>query len=130
MFCFACALFGSSSITGKDRFTRKGFDDWSHAVGDPKKGLDGHALSTSHINAVVKCESFQVSSFTIEERLNSCRQALVQQNRDYFAKVIKYIRWFCLQEMAFRRKDEHASDSDNRGNFRELMELEFELQPE
>ena len=45
-------------------------------------------------------------------------------------KVIKYIRWFCLQEVAFRRKDEHDTDSDNRGNFQELMELEFELHPE
>jgi hypothetical protein len=45
-------------------------------------------------------------------------------------KVIKYIRWFCLQEVAFCRKDEHDTDSDNRGNFRELMELEFELHPE
>ena len=128
VFCFACALFGSSSTTGKDRFTRKGFDDWSHAVGDPKKGLDGHALSTSHRNAMVKWESFQINSVTIEERLNPCRPALVQQNRDYFTKVIKYIRWFCLQEVAFRRKYEHDGDSDNRGNFRELMELE--LHPE
>ena len=32
--------------------------------------------------------------------------------------------------MAFRRKDEHDGDSDNRGNFRELMELEFKLHPD
>ena len=76
MFCFACALFGTSSTTGKDRFTRKGFDDWSLAVGDPKKGLDGHALSTSHRNAMVKWESFQVNSVTMEERLNPSRPAV------------------------------------------------------
>lgn len=79
---------------------------------------------------MVRWESFQSNPVTIQERLEPHRPALVQQNRDYFAKLIKYIKWFCLQEVAFCRKDEHDSDSDNRGNFRELMELEFELHPE
>ena len=55
---------------------------------------------------------------------------MVDQNHAYFTKLIKYIRWFYLQEVAFRGVDEHDDTSENRGNFCELMDVEFELHSE
>ncbi|KAI6648255.1 hypothetical protein LOD99_12064 [Oopsacas minuta] len=54
----------------------------------------------------------------------------VEQNRIYFGKLVSYIRWFYLQEVAFRGEEEHDVGSAYRGNFRELLEIEFELHPE
>ena len=81
----------------------------------------------SHLAAVKVWESYQSNPVSIEERLTPGRPAVVDQNRGYFAKVVKYIRWFCLQEIAFRGVEEHDDKSDKKGNFRELMDLEFEL---
>ena len=114
----------------EDRFTVKGFDTWTHAVGDKNKGLEKHGKCDGHLAAVKTWKRYQVNPVSIEERLTSGRPAVVDQNRAYFTKVIKYIRWFCLQEIAFRGVEEHDYESNKRGNFRELMELEFELHSE
>ena len=55
---------------------------------------------------------------------------MVDNNRDYFHKIISYLKWFCLQEVALSGQTEHDDESSNRGNFRELLELEFQLHPE
>lgn len=99
-------------------------------MGDKNKGLDKHGKCDSHIAAVKAWENYQSNPVSIDERLTPGRPAVVDQNRDYFTKIIKYIRWFCLQEVAFRGVEEHDDESDKRGNFRELMELEFELHSE
>lgn len=128
VFCFACIHFNANQK--EDRFTVKGFDNWAHAVGDKNKGLEKHGKCDGHLAAVKTWERYQSNPVSIEERLTPGRPAVVDQNRAYFTKVIKYIRWFCLQEIAFRGVEEHDYESNKRGNFRELMELEFELHSE
>lgn len=46
----------------------------------------------------------------------------VDENCKYFTKGIKYIQWFCLQDVAFRSVEVHDDETDMRGNFRKLME--------
>ena len=80
----------------KNTFIEKGFNNWAHAIGDIKKGLDKHGDCEKHITAVGKWEIYKNNPATIEKRLNPHRLALVEQNRDYFIKIINYIRCFCL----------------------------------
>ena len=126
VYCFPCIHFGEHIRERMDKtgaaFARRGFDDWAHAVGDAKKGLDGHANSKFHTFAVEKWENFKNDPVQIQERMNPERQSLVQENRGYFKEIISYVWWFASQEVAFRGHFEDE-ESKNRGNFRELMEL-------
>ena len=128
LYCFACIFFQSSAK--ENSFTLTGFDNWNHAVGDKNKGLDHHASTSVHIQAMIKWEHYQSNQVTIQERLNPYRSTLVNDNRDYFHKIISYIKWFCLQEVALSGENENDDQSSNRGNFRELLELEFQLHPQ
>ncbi len=129
VFCFAFIHFLANQK--EDRFTIKGFDNWAYAVGDKNKRLDKHGKCDSHLTAVKRWESYQSNPVSIEERLTPGRPTVVDENCAYFTKLIKYMRWFCLQEVAFRGVDEHDDASENRGNFCELiMDLEFELHSE
>ena len=83
----------------KITFTEKGFNNWAHAIGDIKKGLGKHGHCEKHITAISKWEIYKNNPATTEEWLNPHRSALVEQNRDYFFKIISYIRWVCLQEV-------------------------------
>ena len=76
-------------------------------MGDKNKGLDKHGNCNSHLTAVKVWESYLSNPVSIEERLTPGRPAVVDQNREYFAKIVKYIRWFCLQEIALRGVEEH-----------------------
>ena len=104
MYCFACIFFQSSAK--ENSFTLTGFDNWNHAVGDKNKGLDHHASTSVHIQAMIKWEHYQSNQVTIQERLNPYRSTLVNDNRDYFHKIISYIKWFCLQEVALSGENE------------------------
>ena len=94
VFCYACIHFLPKQK--EDIFTVKGFNNWAYAVGDKNKGLDKHGKCDNHLAAVKRWESYKSNPVSIEERLTPGRPAVVDQNRAYFAKVVKYIRWFCL----------------------------------
>ena len=130
VYCFPCTFFPSEYPSS--RFVDQGFDNWAKAIGDSKKGLDGHALSIPHIVSMQKWTDFQLanSTGTIADKVNPLRPSFVDINRAYFSTIVQYIRFFCLQELPFRSNTDHDAESSNRGNFRELLELEFELHPE
>ena len=90
VYCFPCIFFGVDMR--ENTFTEKGFNNWAHAIGDIKKGLDKHGNSETHITAVSKWEIYKNNPVTIEERLNPHRSDLVEKKRDYFIKIINYIR--------------------------------------
>ena len=79
---------------------------------------------------MMKLENYKSSPFEIQETLNPNCRMQVEQNKSYFCKIVRYIRWFCLQEVTFRGEEKHNVGSVNRGNFRELLGLEFELHSE
>ena len=130
VYCFSCIFFPSDCPSS--RFVDQGFDNWARAIGDSQKGLDGHALSTHHIISMQKWTDFKLanSTGTIADKVNPSRPANVENNRQYFTNLVQYIRFFCLQELPFRSNTDHDAESANKGNFRELLELAFELHPE
>ena len=65
VYCFACVFFETSAK--KNSFTLTGFDNWNHAVGDKNKGLDHHASTAVHLQAMIKWEHYQTNSVTIQE---------------------------------------------------------------
>ena len=86
VFCFACIYFNANQKV--DRFTVKGFDNWSHAVGDKNKGLEKHGKCDGHLASVKTWERYQLNPVSIEERLTPGWPAVADQNRAYFTKVI------------------------------------------
>ena len=74
--------------------------------------------------------AYKQNPVSIETRLNPNRGDLIESNRNYFKKLFAYARYFGMQELAARAEGEHGTDGRNRGNWRELMELEFQLHPE
>lgn len=108
-------LFGSVTAPKEtDTFTKTGYNKWTYAVG-ANKVLDTHAHSKSHELVMARWQMFTRNPVTINKRLDPHRPSLVENNRGYFRKIVGYIRWFCLEEIPFRRRDEHDTDSQNRG---------------
>ena len=57
LYCFPCIFFGVDMR--KNTFTEKGFNNWAHAIGDIKKGLDKHGHYEKHIIAISKWEIYK-----------------------------------------------------------------------
>ena len=125
-YCFACRLFGSSSI-GNSRpekaFTSAGFRDWKHATGSYGK-LFTHNNSLSHKQAVVAWKQFKATSQTgsIAEQLWNNRREIIEKNRHYIKTVAEILLLCCQQDVPLRGHDESIT-SLNKGNFKEFLSL-------
>ena len=80
-FCFACRYFGSSKDLS---FKEVGFSNWKNAKASKSKGLNGHASSDCHINAIVAWAAYkhkQSSSTSVGQILNEAHQRAMEENR-------------------------------------------------
>ena len=115
-------MFGSKSLGRPEKaFTVSGFKDWKHATG--KSGiLKGHDSSQSHKQAVVAWKEFKKMDSSIIDSLGGNRREQVKKNRHYMITLCEIILLCSNQEIALRghREDE---DSDNKGNFVEILIL-------
>ena len=100
--------------------THIGFNRWDKAVGDKGKVLGNLGYSNIHLNSIIILEKIVTNEVPIESRRNLPHVKLVQDNSKYFIVHSEYIRYFCVQELAYR--DENAGEVENRGNFVELTE--------
>ena len=66
-------------------------------------------------------ENFEKHS-SIVHRLESAREQTVKSNRHYITSIAEVILLCAKQEFALRGHDE-STESHNRGNFREILEL-------
>ena len=123
-YCFPCSFFSHNNQ--EESFTVTGFNNWSKAVGDAKKGLDKHNHCTAHKDAYSKWVQYKQNRNSVTEMLNPSRPVLVKQHREYFAMLISYIRYFCVQGLAYRHEDEHDDEALNRGNWVEFIQVTLE----
>ena len=123
-FCFACRHFGSSEDLS---FVEVGFSNWKNAKASKSKGLNGHACSDCHINAIVAWSEYkrmQSSSTSVGQILNEAHQRAVEENR-YYVKTVAEILYTGRQSIAQRghREQDDAAAGLNEGNFLELLNL-------
>eukprot|EP00116_Pleurobrachia_bachei_P005108 sb/3465370/ len=128
-FCFACIHFNTGSGNADETFTVHGFNDWPQAKGK-NRGLKGHAISKVHLDAMAKWELFKTNPVTIENRLDPHRPQVVMNNRKYFKALIQATQFLAGQGLAFRHMDESEESAKNRGNWKELLKLLFDTNPE
>ena len=89
--CFACRHFGSSKEIS---FVEVGFSNRKNSKASKSKGLNGHASSDCHINAIVawaKHKRMQFSSTSVGQILNEAHQRAVEENRYYIKTVAEIL---------------------------------------
>jgi zinc finger MYM-type protein 1 len=117
-FCHVCRLFSDN----KDYvYSKIGFNDWKHAI----ERFDAHQKTEAHKNATISFKSRiqnDLNSTSINVEIESYRKTQVKKNREYIGKIIETVQWLSQQGLAFRGHREDI-ESNNRGNFLELLEL-------
>ncbi|CAI9278088.1 unnamed protein product [Lactuca saligna] len=117
-FCLCCYLFKSDipNQGGSDHFVKCGFKAWNR-----KSGLDDHRAGNPHIIAVQKCQNLMNQRQSITTAFE--KQTTLQE-KEYCIRLnasIDCVRFLLRQGLAFRGHDE-TDDSDNKGNFLELLQ--------
>lgn len=122
VYCFACRHF-RQNLCGhtEPAFTHNGYINWKKATTTFK----AHEASPSHKHAMqawAERKLQQQNGSHILKRLDDGHSTMVQENRKYIEAVIDSLLYTSCQNIAQRghREDE---DSDNRGNFLELLRL-------
>ena len=130
VYCFPCIFFGPHNSGHQEHlFTKDGFNKWHRAIGDKNRGMDGHACSTDHLKSFGLWESFVTNKVSIQERLDPLLPELIEKNRDYFRILVPFIRYFVVEELAYRSRDEHDDSANNQGNYMEFIKLALETNP-
>ena len=122
-FCFACRFFTLGNRK-EDAFTHVGFRDWKHAIGT-RGIISRHNSSSLHKAAMSGWNSYQINcktSSNVANQLQKSRLELVQSNRYYIKSLCKVILLCAKQDLALRGHRE-SSDSQNQGNFLEILKL-------
>nr|KAJ0224812.1 hypothetical protein LSAT_V11C100002390 [Lactuca sativa] len=117
-FCLCCYLFKSSipNQGGSDHFVKSGFKAWNR-----KSGIDKHKEGTPHTIVVQKCQSLMNQRQLITSAFE--KQTTLQE-KEYCIRLnasIDCVRFLLRQGLAFRGHNE-KEDSDNKGNFLELLQ--------
>ena len=120
VFCFCCRLFPPAKKKVEPVFTTVGYNDW-HRLGG---ALSKHADSQAHKDSMIQWASYKQSeiSGTVANRLDKERMSTIQANRKYLKTIAKVALLCARQDLALRGHDE-TDRSENKGNFREILEL-------
>ena len=121
-YCFPCYLFGNANSKGK-AFTVDGFNRWGKVTGK-KCALLKHVggSNSEHNFAMEKLKILKNSSQHIDIQLEKQSSGQIARNRFKLQVSIDSVKWLAFQACAFRGHNERP-DSENRGNFLELMNL-------
>ena len=127
-FCYPCRMFGAQGSQFGSRpestFTLNGYRDWKHATG--KSGvLNGHAKCFSHKQAQAAWSQYKLNHAlgkTLPERMGKSHSEAIQQNRHYLKTIAEVILLCAKQDLALRGHRE-GPNSDNRGNFLEILNV-------
>lgn len=118
-FCFTCHAFaGNESKT--DTFQVTGFANWKKAT----EKFREHQKSSVHIPAGLKIKSHQqtLKTGSIATQISSEHAKRVDENREYLKKICETLLFCCRSGISLRGHDE-TDESENRGNFLQLMDL-------
>uniref|UniRef100_A0A3B3R2M6 TTF-type domain-containing protein n=1 Tax=Paramormyrops kingsleyae TaxID=1676925 RepID=A0A3B3R2M6_9TELE len=116
-FCFTCRAFGELKT---DTFQVTGFGNWRKAT----EKFNEHQKSSVHISAGLKMKGYQQTRKTgsVATQISSEHAKRVDENREYLKKICETLLFCCRSCIALRGHDE-TEESQNRGNFLELMDL-------
>ena len=92
-FCYACRLFPSTSNRVEEAFTKVGFRDWNHAMGNHGM-LVKHNNSCNHKQAIASwCEYVRISKrgTSIDNVMSGIQKRRIEDNRHYVRTVIETI---------------------------------------
>ncbi|XP_052155489.1 uncharacterized protein LOC127773465 [Oryza glaberrima] len=118
-YCFVCYLFKDSTNNhGGDAFVNGGFRNWNI-----KSRFSKHAgaVNSAHCEAEEKYNLFMQPKTSIRESFASNSAEFKVQYLARLTWSLKCIRYLLWQGLAFRGHDE-PKDSNNKGNFRELVQ--------
>ena len=124
-FCYPCRLFKSAgSSRAEDAFTRTGFRNWKHAMGNTGI-ISVHAKCATHRRAMACWNEYSINTkehTTVAHRLDSAQKKVVETNRHYIKTVAEVLLLCAKQDLPLRGHREY-SELKNQGNFREILTL-------
>jgi hypothetical protein len=126
-FCYNCRHFSLNNdrrgeIMGERVFIDVGFSNWKAGIESFKK----HEKSKRHENATVFLVNFRSiqaeKTASISEVIESVTDSEIEENREHVKFLLRATMFLGKQNLPFRGHDE-KSESANKGNFLELVEL-------
>jgi hypothetical protein len=124
-YCYPCRNFPpTSGIHIETAFTKDGFSNWKTAC-EKGRGFKQHGKSQNHIYSMNKWAEFKKRKDTntsILQTMNAAYAKTIDENRHYLKVVCEVLLFTATQSVA-QRGHRETSESDNRGNFVELMSL-------
>ncbi|XP_076348019.1 zinc finger MYM-type protein 1-like, partial [Tachypleus tridentatus] len=123
-FCFACRLFSHTHFSKTEKsFIHEGFRNWKKAT----TSLKSHDNSAGHKFAMQAWAEFKLQKTKcarIQHALDTNHAKTVEENRHYIRAVIDALLYTACQNEA-QRGHREGSQSNNRGNFLELLDMIF-----
>ncbi|XP_047320270.1 zinc finger MYM-type protein 1-like [Impatiens glandulifera] len=123
VFCFPCYLFESGK-SQQSAFTVEGFKSWKHVNDGGKCAFLSHEGGSNSVHNTSSNLVVDLMNVTrhIDKVMNRESSEQIQKNRLRLTATIESVRWLSLQACALRGHDE-SLDSQNRGNFIEMLKL-------
>lgn len=120
IFCWPCLLFSTDRVTV---WTKSGFNDLNHL----NTACSKHEKSQNHIRSFLQLTSFGRTRIDhqLSEQKRICdllHNEKVKKNRRVLRRLIDATCYLAKQELPFRGHDE-SSDSKNKGNYVEFLEV-------
>jgi hypothetical protein len=127
-YCFCCRVFKTTNEgnNAEDAFSNNGVRAWKKCI----EKMDKHAACKSHVDAMMRWKGYQASTKqgSVVAQLSDAHKDIVKRNREYLGRLVQIILYLAQQGVAFRGHDE-SSDSLNKGNFLELVDLISKIDP-
>uniref|UniRef100_A0A803Q0Z3 TTF-type domain-containing protein n=1 Tax=Cannabis sativa TaxID=3483 RepID=A0A803Q0Z3_CANSA len=119
LFCLYCYLFelNNGDQTGGECFVKMGFSYWKERS---RVGKHVGGPNSSHNEAQRSCEALMNQNKHIETILSKHSREVQMEYRTCLKSSIDCVKYLLRQGLAFRGHDE-SEDSNNRGNFLELL---------
>lgn len=134
VYCFPCRHFNAQysvrpgEAAGSRTFIDKGFRKWK----DASALLKQHELGERHKASMTSWAEFKSRSSqqkSVSSLLDSQRSGNIEENRKHIKVLLKATGFLGRQGLAFRGHDE-SENSQNRGNFLELLNTMTEDDPD
>ena len=125
-FCFACRFFSTESGRCSSLTTKDGYNNWKKAL-SADAGIKKHENVESHKKSCAAWEEYRRMKIrdpqtSVGTLISDAYAIKVRENRMYIGQIIEILRFTAVQGIAQRGNDE-TKDSENRGNFLELLQL-------
>uniref|UniRef100_A0A1X7U2P7 TTF-type domain-containing protein n=1 Tax=Amphimedon queenslandica TaxID=400682 RepID=A0A1X7U2P7_AMPQE len=123
-YCYPCRFFSAGIHKSDECFISIGYRNWKNATGRTGR-LVKNSLSQRHLNAAAAWADFennQQSQRSIRSTLSQARKDQIQNNRHYLMTIVQILLYCAFQKITLRGHRE-GEDSQNRGNFLELIDL-------